>query len=288
MTISEIAERLGGARAVGNGGYMARCPAHEDHTPSLSIDPGDKVDIVVRCFAGCDGTEIIRRIRELGIAGRIEAPRGWRKPTLANAGSAVLARELWREARPAASSVVEVYLRSRGITCAIPPTIRFVSLLNHTEAGEAFPVMLGAVAVWPSNRVHAVHRTYLRYDGAGKAPTPAGTAKKMLGPCRGGAVRLAPAGETLGVAEGLETALSAMQIEGIPVWAALSAVGVERVVLPAVAKHIMIFADRDEHGAGEKAAEKARARFEREGRTVTIKLPPEGHKDFNDVLRADK
>ena len=35
-------------------GYMANCPAHEDSTPSLSIAPGDKVPVVVTCFAGCE------------------------------------------------------------------------------------------------------------------------------------------------------------------------------------------------------------------------------------------
>ena len=35
-------------------GFMARCPAHEDSTPSLHVQPGDKVPVVVKCFAGCE------------------------------------------------------------------------------------------------------------------------------------------------------------------------------------------------------------------------------------------
>ena len=55
----------------------------------------------------------------------------------------------------------------------------------------------------------AIHRTFLARDGVGKAPVD--PQKMMLGPCRGGAVRLAPAGDVLMVGEGIETCLAAMQ-----------------------------------------------------------------------------
>ena len=59
----------------------------------------------------------------------------------------------------------------------------------------------------------AIHRTFLARDGAGKAPvTPQ---KMMLGPCRGGAVRLATATGKLMVGEGIETCLAAMQATGL-------------------------------------------------------------------------
>jgi hypothetical protein len=54
-----------------------------------------------------------------------------------------------------------------------------------------------------------IHRTFLARDGSGKAPLD--PQKMMLGPCRGGAVRLAPAGDVLLVGEGIETSLAAMQ-----------------------------------------------------------------------------
>jgi hypothetical protein len=50
----------------------------------------------------------------------------------------------------------------------------------------------------------AVHRTYLRADGAGKADVT--QAKMMLGRCAGGAVRLSDGPGPLVVAEGIETA----------------------------------------------------------------------------------
>ena len=54
----------------------------------------------------------------------------------------------------------------------------------------------------------------------------------MLGPCKGGAVRLAAPGATLMVADGLETALSVWIATGIPTWAALSAGGIRSLILP--------------------------------------------------------
>jgi len=56
-----IVERLGGRW---NGRYaLVPCPAHEDRTPSLSIRQG-RQSILVHCFAGCDGGEVMRAIRD--------------------------------------------------------------------------------------------------------------------------------------------------------------------------------------------------------------------------------
>ncbi len=60
----EIAERLGGRRV--GPGWMARCPAHEDRSPSLSIaERSGKV--VVHCHAGCQQADVIAALRESGI-----------------------------------------------------------------------------------------------------------------------------------------------------------------------------------------------------------------------------
>ena len=60
----------------------------------------------------------------------------------------------------------------------------------------------------------AIHRTFLARDGSGKAPVD--PPKMMLGPCRGGAVRLGEPGDVLMVGEGIETCLAAMQATGQP------------------------------------------------------------------------
>lgn len=40
-------------------GWMARCPGHDDHSPSLSIREGDDGRVLLYCFAGCDTADII-------------------------------------------------------------------------------------------------------------------------------------------------------------------------------------------------------------------------------------
>jgi hypothetical protein len=127
----------------------------------------------------------------------------------------------------------------------------------------------------------AVHRTFLRRDGIGKADLAPN--KMTLGPCKGGAVRLRAAGPILAVAEGIETALSYMQLTGTPTWAALSAGGMRSLILPENVVEVVIASDPDP--VGMIAARVAAQRWLDEGRLVAIARPPLGV-DFNDLARA--
>jgi putative DNA primase/helicase len=127
----------------------------------------------------------------------------------------------------------------------------------------------------------AVHRTFLARDGGGKAPVD--PAKMMLGPCRGGAVRLGEPGAVLMVGEGIETCLAAMLATGNAAWAALSTSGLRSLDLPRDIRDVIVLADGDE--PGEAAAKECAQRWKREGRRVRIARPPQGM-DFNDLLRA--
>ena len=104
-----------------------------------------------------------------------------------------------------------------------------------------------------------------------------------LGRIGKGAVRLAKAGPVLGLAEGIETALSAMQLFDVPTWAALGS-RMHQVALPEVVHHVVIYADNG--GAGLKAANKAVDEFTGQGCKVTVRWPPTGYGDWNDALRA--
>ena len=115
----------------------------------------------------------------------------------------------------------------------------------------------------------AIHRTFLARDGTGKAPVD--PQKMMLGPCRGGAVRLADADAVLMVGEGIETCLSAMQATGYPAWAALSASGLPTLELPSIVREVIILADGD--APGEAAARCGAHRWVGEGRRVRIARP---------------
>jgi phage/plasmid primase-like uncharacterized protein len=127
----------------------------------------------------------------------------------------------------------------------------------------------------------AVHRTWVTPEGA-KAELK--KRKMSLAPIAGGAVRLALAGETLLVAEGIETALAAMTATAQPAWAALSTSGLVSLVLPLSVRMVIILADHDANGAGERAARAAAQRWLTEGRRVRIAMPPEPGMDMADVL----
>lgn len=64
--LDTLADALGGRPKPG-GGYMAPCPAHEDDTPSLSIDQGDNGKILLHCFAGCTQEDVIESLKSRGI-----------------------------------------------------------------------------------------------------------------------------------------------------------------------------------------------------------------------------
>jgi putative DNA primase/helicase len=139
--------------------------------------------------------------------------------------------------------------------------------------------MVGLVTRGTDGTPMAIHRTFLTRDGVGKAPvTPV---KMMLGPCRGGAIRLGTSGESLMIGEGIETCLTAMQATGRPAWAALSTSGLRALDLPKTVKNVIVLADGDD--PGEAAATDCAHRWMREGRSVRIARPPRGC-DFNDLL----
>ena len=77
-----------------------------------------------------------------------------------------------------------------------------------------------------------------------------------------------------------------MVATGLPGWAALSAGGIERLMLPMLplAATVIIAADHDLNGLGERAARSVARQWLAQGRRVRIALPPVAGSDWNDVL----
>ena len=287
MNAETLARALGGRRTGSH--WMAPCPAHEDRDPSLSIRNAEDGKVLVHCHAGCDQSVVIGELRSRGLwdsaSDHCQRPATRHSPATTKVPPAqddgdrsAAALRLWRAALPAVGTPVETYLHSRGINLAAPDAVRFHPRLKHPSGG-IWPGMVALVARGHDGEPLAIHRTFLACDGVGKAPvTPQ---KMMLGPCRGGAVRLAmPAGKLM-AGEGIETCLAAMQATGLPAWAALSTSGLRTLRLPAEIDELIVLADGDD--PGEAAALDAARRWKREGRTVRIARPPNGI-DFNDVL----
>jgi hypothetical protein len=68
MTAEAIANFFG-ARRIGRGRWMAKCPAHRDRSPSLSIAEGYEGRVLLKCWAGCTLPDLLEavglRIRDL-------------------------------------------------------------------------------------------------------------------------------------------------------------------------------------------------------------------------------
>lgn len=266
---------------------LACCPAHGDKRPSLSLADGTDGRLLLSCKAGCTFLEVLDALRGLGL---IEGGGSYAPPN----PSEIARREAeeraeaeraerralatWREAQPIRGTIAEAYLRARGITCALPDTLRFHPDCWHPSA-KRLPAMVTLIEGLPRR---AIHRTYLRPDGSGKAdinPT-----KAMLGSAAGGAVRVVGGTDGLAVAEGVETALSLAcgLLRGRhTIWAALSTSGMAGLILPARPGRLIVATDGDEPGriAGRQLAERAHGM----GWSVSLLPAPDG-RDWNDIL----
>lgn len=271
------------------------CPFHNEKTGSFSVNDE-------KCFYHCfgcgahgdvldwwrliDGLSLPESIARLKLLAGETAP--WRNeatPTKADDAEARRKREharlIWFSSQPISGTIAETYLRcSRAIRLALPDSIRFHPDLSVDAIGrDTWPAMVAAVSDLAGD-VIAIQRTFLARDGLGKATID--SPKRSLGALAEGAVRLGEPRFTLGIAEGIETGLSAMQLFAVPVWCALGN-NLARPALPSIIRSVVIFADRGE--AGEAAAKKAAIAVRSAGRKVAVKFPAIG-KDFNDELKA--
>jgi predicted P-loop ATPase len=181
--------------------------------------------------------------------------------------------------QPLVGTIGETYLRHRGVGDPQSPDLLYHDDLPDFDGRRGWPGLVGIVRDGAGNPVGGIHRTFLLDDGSGKAPP----GKKMLGAIDSGSVRLAPipADGHLGIAEGIETALSAWAIFGIPTWAALSAGGMRQWQWPEGLRRVTIFADAGD--AGQQAATTLADRLNLADIPSTIVSPLHGD-DFNDDL----
>lgn len=291
MTNAPTIARALGMRRTG-AVFTGRCPFC-DYPGGFTVQDRDGRTLV-RCHVGCEQADVLNALRRAGLWAGEPDPHRTPVPARsvtrgAGAGArgydaAAVVERLWRGTAPARSTLAECYLRSRSIRLPPPPDLRFAPRLRHGPTGTDWPGMVAAVRD-VAGKLVALHRTYLRPDGSGKAP--ADPAKMTLGPVGGAAVRLSPPGPRLIVGEGIESTLSAMEGAGLPGWAALSAGGIRALILPPLpsAAVVTIAADRDPVGIG--AARDAAARWHGEGRTVHIALPPPPFDDWNDAATAE-
>ncbi|AMU93239.1 MULTISPECIES: DUF7146 domain-containing protein [unclassified Sphingopyxis] len=272
-----LVRRFGGTWSGDSG--MCRCPAHEDKTPSLSVRIGE-TRLLFKCFAGCDISDVLRALRRDGL-NALDARDGRGAPSsLPKEWLQQRARDLWGIGRPINWTIAETYLRNRSIDIA-PNCLRFAprTPLGKGRLAVFRPAMLAAVT--DDSGLLAVQRTFL--DGRGRRARDLRHPRRLLGHPRTGAVRLAPAAYTLGIAEGVETAISAMILLGIPVWAALGNERIPQITIPESVSRLILLPDNDR--AGRLAVPLAVKAHAVPGRRIDTIWPWNGRNDWNDVLR---
>ena len=260
---------------------MCRCPVHDDRTPSLSVRVGD-TRLLLKCFAGCDTRDVLSAIRR--IDGSILSAKGdGAPPAWVDEWIEGRVHELWQSGQNLSGSLAGAYRRNRLID-SYSTALRYHDRtpLGRRAQLRLRPAMLAAIT--SGSGLLALERTFL--EPPGRRARGIGKPRRMLGRPRNGSVRLAPASDVLGLAEGVETAMSAMILLGFPVWATLGSERLAHVAIPGSVRTLILLPDNDR--AGRIGAEAALIAHAADGRTVRIDWPWGGLNDWNDVLRGQR
>jgi hypothetical protein len=287
---SWVAVQFGGTGEPGSTGwYRGQCPCCYGSRDSLSLKnvAGGRLHAV--CFRGCDREEIHHRIGLMVRQGGYTLPSPV-DPTSRDQPDQTLqfrmvgSARIWHASSP--NDLIKVYIDHRCIELdriKVPlrwDDLRIHPALWHRPSGQYAPAMV-ALLHDVNNDPCAIHRTWLSPDGKAKAAFE--PVRMALGAVSGAAVRLADADKEVLIGEGIESTLSAMELQGLPGWAALSTSGMTALHLPPSIRRAVIAADNDAPGL--KAAWALCRRLEAEDRKVSIIKPKRWGDDFNDMLR---
>lgn len=276
------------------------CPFHAENTPSFTVNDALAFG---HCF-GCGWHgDIIRYVMDRQNCGFREAyqrlanddlPR-WSPAERAKAQAEQrledLAKEqdarlFYKESRPIAGTPGEVYHRARGITIQPPEHVRFgmVPSWRNPDTGEwgrkRPAIICGAQDA--TGAVVGIQRVFFKNDDPrlGKKDC-----KLSLGTIRGSALRLAPAEDTIIMAEGPEDGLSIMQEgPGLPVWVPFGTSMMPQVKFPPVVRRVIVAGQNNT--AGRIAANKAAVALADLGLNVSFAWPDARFDDWNDQLRG--
>lgn len=211
------------------------------------------------------------------------------KPEMTEQKRRALLREVWKATRPVQpGDLVDAYLQTRDLGEKIyPADLRFAESLKDGEGGVA-PAMVAMVR-GPDGKPATLHRTFLKRDGSAKADLPS-PRKMMPGETPDGScVRLFDWSQgSLGIAEGIETAMAAGNLYEIQTWAALNAVMLAKWLPPEGCAEVAIFSDNDANFTGQAAAYRLANRLAIKGVQVSVHIPELVGEDWADVWSRRK
>lgn len=255
-------------------------------TDAATGEHGDLLDVIRESCGLIDFKDVADEARTfLSLPHPEPDPDHQRRPVSAPAGSPKAARRLFAMSQPITGTIVESYLRKRGIT-ALHGTgsLRFHPHCYYRpdehSPTETWPAMIASVTDL-DGRITGVHRTWLSPEGSGKAPID--TPRRAMGDLLGHAVRFGTAHDVMAAGEGIETILSLrMALPGLPMAAALSAAHLSAILFPATLRRLYIA--RDDDPAGDGARDSLVERAQTAGIEAIVLSPTLG--DFNEDLRT--
>jgi hypothetical protein len=259
-------------------------------TDAASLEHGDLLDVIRESCGLIDFRDVADEARRfLSLPHTDPKPPPKHARPAAPAGSPEAARRLFAMSQPIRRTLVETYLRNRGMTALHDAgALRFhPHCYYRPDDGspiETWPAMIAAVTD-PGGRITGVHRTWLDPEGfdsrrLGKAPVD--TPRRAMGDLLGNAVRFGVANDVLAAGEGIETMLSLRcALPAMPMAAALSANHLAALLLPLTLRRLYIARDNDP--AGEMALTALTERAKAEGIEALALEPRLG--DFNEDLR---
>lgn len=254
-------------KAAGDGGFFCS-----------GCGPGGGFEFVIR-LKGVAFAEAARMVDE--ITGR-EAEAQEPKPIDPERQVAwKRAKQMWQASRPiTAQSPAGMYLKRRCGLESYPDCLRYLD----GSWDQGYSSMLAKV-IGPDGKTASLHITYLTLDGQ-KAPIdrPRRYVSGLTIP-KGSAIRLARPAGALGIAEGIETALSAEALYGVPCWSVLDAGNMKTFRVPMEVQELWVFGDNDKNHVGQEAAHGvARSHYQTSiPIPVHVKIPVEPGDDWNDV-----
>jgi hypothetical protein len=254
-------------------------------TDSARGSHGDLLDVIRGSRGLVDFRDVMDEARRFLSLPRPEPEPEWlRQHARAPIGSPESARRLFAMSRSIAGTVVETYLRNRGIT-ALHGTVnlrfhpRCYYRPDHDAPTQTWPAMIAAVTDF-GGKITGAHRTWLDPTGEDKAPID--TPRRAMGQLLGNAVRFDMAQDVMAAGEGIETVLSLRCVmPDMPMAAALSAAHLAAILFPVTLRRLYIVRDND--AAGDRAAASLIDRAKALGiEPVTLSPTLE---DFNEDLR---